>query len=217
MLLAFCGINIKLMELMELIEIKAIMNRRSIRKYKSQPVPKEMIEKILKAGILAPSSKNRQPWKFIIVTGNAKVDVLKQMEKGLEREKVDPFLPESAKYLQSAEATLKIMKTAPVIIFIINPLAADMKELLSTDERISEICNAQSIGAAIENMILEATELGLGTLWICDIFFAYQELSDWLGINIQGELYAALAIGYGDETPNARPRKPFTDVVEWRD
>lgn len=214
MLLAFCGINIKLMEL---IEIKAIMNRRSIRKYKSQPVPKEMIEKILKAGILAPSSKNRQPWKFIIVTGNAKVDALKQMEKGLEREKVDPFLPESAKYLQNAEATLEIMKTAPVIIFIINPLAADMKELLSTDKRISEICNAQSIGAAIENMILEATELGLGTLWICDIFFAYQELSDWLGINIQGELYAALAIGYGDETPNARPRKPFTDVVEWRD
>lgn len=210
MLLAFYDIK-----LMELIEIKAIMNRRSIRKYKSQPVPKEMIEKILKAGILAPSSKNRQPWKFIIATGNAKINALNQMEKGLEREKVDPFIPESAKYLQGAEATLRVMKTAPVIIFVVNQLAADMKKLLSTDKRISEICNAQSIGAAIENMILEATELGLGTLWICDIFFAYQELSNWL--SVQGELYAALAIGYGDEMPSVRPRKPFADVVEWRD
>ena len=41
------------------------------------------------------------------------------------------------------------------------------------------VTNAQSIGAAIENMILEATDLGLGSLWICNSFFAQQELSEW--------------------------------------
>ena len=123
-----------------------------------------MIEKILQSGILAPSSKNRQPWKFIVVTGNAKKDILEAMSKGLMREKERPLLPESAQYLSSAEYTLKIMEQAPVIIFIVNSLGLDIYSSLKPEERIYEICNAQSIGAAIENMTLTASELGLGSL-----------------------------------------------------
>ena len=53
----------------------------------------------------------------------------------------------------------------------------------------------------------------LGSLWICDSFFAQKELSAWAG----GELYAVLAVGYADEAPTARPRKKVEDVVEWRE
>ncbi len=194
--------------------LEAIKNRRSIRKYKSQDVPKESIEAILNAGILAPSSKNRQPWKFIVVMGEAKLDMQNVMEQGLKREKDKPFLPVSAKYLNGAEKTLQVMKTASVIIFIINDSAVKIGVPLTVDERVSEICNAQSIGAAIENMTLEATDLGLGSLWICDTFFAQKELCDWL--EIKGELYAAMAVGYANETPTARPRKNLNDVVEWK-
>ena len=80
------------------------------------------------------------------------------------------------------------------------------------DERVSEICNSQSIGAAIENMTLEAAAQGLGSLWICNSFFAQKELSDWAGC----ELYAVLAVGYADEAPEARLRKRTEDVIEWR-
>ena len=104
------------------------------------------------------------------------------------------------------------MQQAPVLIFIVNTLATPFNKELSMDERVSEICNAQSIGAAIENMTLEATARGLGSLWICDSFFAQKELSAWAG----GELYAVLAVGYADEAPTARPRKNAEDVVEWR-
>ena len=104
------------------------------------------------------------------------------------------------------------MQQAPVLIFIVNTLATPFNKELSMDERVSEICNAQSIGAAIENMTLEATARGLGSLWICDSFFAQKELSVWAG----GELYAVLAVGYADEAPTARPRKKVEDVVEWR-
>lgn len=160
--------------------IKEIESRRSIRRYKDIPVKKELIEEILKAGMLAPSSKNRQPWHFIVTTGSAKEQVLKAMEAGLKREEKQPFLPESAPYLDGARATLKIMKEAPVIIFITDPLASPMDQPLAIDERVSEICNAQSMGAAIENMTLAATELGLGSLWICNTFFAQEELNHWL-------------------------------------
>ena len=195
--------------------LTAIEKRRSIRKYKETPVSRELLEEILRAGMLAPSSKNRQPWKFVVTTGAAKRDGLAAMKKGLEREKVSPLLPESGCHLAGAYHTLEIMGQAPVIVWIVNPLGLDIHKVLDPEERIYEICNAQSVGAAIENMTLSAEELGLGSLWICDIYFAYEELQQWLGE--EGELIAALAIGYGDEEPDKRPRKAVETVIAWRD
>lgn len=194
--------------------IQEIINRRSIRKYQDSSVPQSMIEEIIRAGILAPSAKNRQPWKFVVVTKDAKKGMLAALAEGLKRERKEPFLAESASYLDGAEYTFSIMRQAPAVIFIINPLAKKFGNSLSEEERIAEICNTQSIGAAIENMILTATNLGLGSLWICDTFFAQKELDQWL--NTDGELFAALAIGYAAEAPNARPRKEEKDIVEWR-
>lgn len=194
--------------------IREIETRRSIRKYKNMPVAKEQIEQVLKAGILAPSSKNRQPWKFVVTAGTEKDEVLNQMAQGLEREKRAPLIPESSPYIGGAEYTLQIMREAPVVIFIVNPLAEDIKQAVSADVRVSEICNAQSVGAAIENMSLEAEALGLGSLWICNTFFAQEELERWLAQ--KGTLYAAFALGYADEAPKARPRNTFEEVVEWR-
>lgn len=193
--------------------IKEIYDRRSIRKYKDLPVPKELTEKIIRAGMLAPSSKNRQPWSFIAVSGKARNDMVSALRIGLEREKNDPFLPESSFYIDGAEHTFKIMEQAPVTIFIINRMGADLNKPLTAEERIYEICNAQSIGAAIENMTLEATSLGLGSLWICDIFFAYSELKEWLGCD--GEPFAALTLGYADEKPPQRPRLNINEILRW--
>ncbi len=191
-----------------------IYERRSIRRYKAVSVAQEVIEQILRAGIAAPSSKNRQPWRFIVATGTAKETALLAMEKGLGREKTNPLLPESAEHLPAAWHTLEVMKTAPVVVFIVNPLAKPLSEKMSAEERASDICNAQSVGAAIENMALTATELGLGSLWICDTFFAQKELNRWL--SVVGELYAAMAFGIPDENPPARPRYALDSVVEWR-
>lgn len=194
--------------------LSAITDRRSIRKYKDIPVPQNLIEDILQAGILAPSSKNRQPWRFVVVSGNAKTDMLRAMEQGLIREEKDPMLPDSKQHLSGARHTLEIMRQAPVTIFVINTLGIGLSRSIGTENRIYEICNAQSIGAAIQNMSITAAESGLGSLWICDTFFAYNELQAWL--NTEGELFAAFTLGYADENPGARPRKAMHDVVEWR-
>lgn len=194
--------------------LSAITKRRSIRKYKDQSVSKEVIEAILFAGILAPSSKNRQPWKFVVATEKTKQDMILAMKNGFAREKEQPLLPESSQFLSGAEYTLSIMEQAPVVIFILNPLGHNIQSTLNPEERISEICNILSIGACLENMSLTATEMGLGSLWICDIFFAYDELKAWL--NTDGELIAAMTIGYTDENPAPRPRKDLKSIVEWR-
>lgn len=90
--------------------INAIFDRRSIRKYKADAVPKEMIEQIIKSGIAAPSPKNRQPWRFVVASGKSREDALCAMQMGLEREKHEPLLTESAHYLSGAENTLRIMR-----------------------------------------------------------------------------------------------------------
>ena len=185
--------------------LPAITDRRSIRKYRDTPVKRQMVEEILRAGMLAPSSKNRQPWRFIVAEGRAKAQSLAAMERGLEREKKQPLLPQSAQHLEAVRHTLRIMEQAPVVIFVVNPLGIGMNRSLTVEERVYELCNAQSIGAALENMSLTAFDLGLGSLWICDTYFAQEELMGWLGA--EGELAAAMAVGYAAESPQARPRK----------
>ena len=100
----------------------AILERRSIRRYKEDKIPRETVEKIIKAGVAAPSSKNRQPWKFIVAAGTAKEEALQVMEQGLERERAFPLLPKTTKLLKAAQFTLSIMHQAPVVIFIISRL-----------------------------------------------------------------------------------------------
>ena len=195
--------------------ISAIYDRRSIRKFTDKPIPQKDITDIIQSGIKAPSSKNRQPWKYIVVQGNAKEEMLEVFRQGIEREENDnALLPESKQHIVAAKYTVDIMAEAPTIIFVVNSLGKSILSELTPEERVYEICNIQSIGASIQNMLLAATEKGIGSLWICDIYFAYSELCKWLGND--GQLIAAIAFGYPNESPKERPRRKIEDIVEWK-
>ena len=90
-----------------------IGSRRSIRKYKPDEVSRDLIEQIAEAARLAPSAKNRQPWRFIVYTGAQKERLLDVMQQALQKEQqTHALLPESAGGLPDAFNTLKIMRTA---------------------------------------------------------------------------------------------------------
>ncbi len=195
--------------------ISAIYDRRSIRKFIDKPISPKDITDIIQSGIKAPSSKNRQPWKYIVVQGSAKEEMLKVFRQGIEREENDcALLPQNKQYIAAAKRTVDTMAEAPVIVFVVNSLGKSILAELTPEERVYEICNIQSIGASIQNMLLAATEKGMGSLWICDIYFAYSELCKFL--NSDGQLVAAIAFGYANESPEERPRKNIDDIVEWR-
>lgn len=195
--------------------ISAIYDRRSIRKFRDKPISQKDIIDIIQSGIKAPSSKNRQPWKFIVIQGHAKEEMINIFRQGIRREENgSPLLPQSRQHIASAKHTIDIMAEAPTIVFVVNSLGKSIMEELTTEERVSEICNIQSVSAAVQNMLLAATEKGIGSLWICDIYFAYPELCKWL--DSDGQLIAAIAFGYPNESPQERPRKKIEDIVEWR-
>lgn len=195
--------------------IQEIDNRRSIRKYKSDEVSKEIIEDMINSATLAPSAKNGQPWKFIVYQGNEKKKLVDVMRQGIASEKIThELMPEWAFAIPDAENTVRIMEEAPCLITVLNTNQKTPFAAIERENRIVEICDSLSIGAAVENMILTATEYGLGTLWIANTCFAYNELVDFIGTDNQ--LIGIVAVGHADESPNKRPRKQLEDIVEYR-
>ena len=196
--------------------ISEIQNRRSIRKYQSEPVTKEIINRILEAARLAPSGTNKQPWQFIVYNGAAKKELVARMAQGLQREcQGQPVLPNSSWGIPDAKNTLRIMEEAPTIIMLLNTCGKSIFTPLTIDERVTEIVDSLSIGAAVENLLLQAEREGIGALWIANTCFAYPELVDYIGTSHQ--LAGAIAIGYKGENPPPRPRKPLTEIVSYRE
>ena len=196
--------------------ISEISSRRSIRRYTGEPVSREQILALLEAGNRAPSAKNRQPWHFLVLMGKAKADAVEAMRQGIAREKAgDALLPGSSRYLPGAEHTADIVEQAPVLILISNPYGYRLDARLLPEQRVYDLANLLSVGACVQNICLEAEAQGLGSLWICDIFFAYEELSRrfWM----PGTSATAVAIGHPDERPAPRPRQSLKDAVEWRE
>ena len=124
-----------------------IYKRRSVRKYRQDRIPQGDILKMIEAAKVAPSAKNRQPWKFIIYSGNDKEALLNIMERGIEREVKYPNLPESASGIEDAKNTLRIMREAPITVCVIDPDGFSPFEALEADQRFKEINSTLSIGA----------------------------------------------------------------------
>lgn len=187
--------------------LEAIASRRSIRRFKDESLPDELVEQILHAAMLAPSGKNKQPWRFIVVKGDKRSEMVRILREGIAHLAGEGVSSGSAKW------TANIMEQAPVTVFVFNEEAQYTKVFSDIGDVMMNLVDVQSIGAAIQNMLLAAQEMGVGTLWICDVFYAYQELCTWLGETHQ--MIAAVSMGYPDEEPDARPRMSLSEVTRW--
>lgn len=196
--------------------IEEIKKRRSVRRFIKKPISKKDIMEIIEAGTMAPSEKHAQPWKFIVISGNAKKELARKMKEGIERNRThsEAIFGQNAKELiPSAIYTVRVLQQSDVIIFVMNTKGKSYHENFTIAEHLLELTDIQSVSAAIQNMCLEATSRGIGSLWTCNIYLAYDELKEWL--NTDGEAVAALALGYTDRETTAPKRKPLEDVIDW--
>ena len=190
----------------------AIYDRRSIRKYQDREVPTEYIEQLIDAARMAPSAKNRQPWKYIVYTRDGEQKLTDAMAKGIERvESGEAKFPDFRYGIADAKNTVRVMREAPVVIVVLNTNGKSPFIPVKEDGRIVEQCDALSIGASIQNMLLTAQELALGTIWIANTCFAYPELETY--INTTDQIISAVAVGYPDEAPGQRPRKKMEEIM----
>jgi nitroreductase len=190
---------------MEVME--AVSRRRSIRRFRDTPVPRELIEKLLATAVLAPSAKNRQPWRFVVLQGAACAKLARLMVEGAGA------VEARGEPTRSCRHSARIVAQAPVTILVFNP--EYQHEGLILDHLTYNAPDIQSIGGMVQTLLLVAEELGLGTLWVCDILYAYPLIREWLGR--KEEMVTAICVGYPDESPEARPRTAWQEITQWRE
>ncbi|KAF1086689.1 5,6-dimethylbenzimidazole synthase [Sporotomaculum syntrophicum] len=185
--------------------VAAIEARRSIRAFQNKIIPKDTIARMLELSTKAPSGKNRQPWRFAVLQGNKKEELAKVMHNAITQ------LKQSNKDTGSCELSIHTIREAPVVILVFNGFSKAEKGY----RHYTLLMDIQSIGAAVQNLLLAAQDFGLGTCWICDVFYCPEEICSWL--NRQDELVAAVAIGYPNESPAPRPSRLVPEVTTWLD
>lgn len=179
-------------------------SRKSIRKFKSEPVPQEVIERILTAGMHAPSGKNRQNWRFFVVTGAKRDEYLKYSQKSwlgikdILSQKLKPSL------YQFTERFFYTLGDAPVIIFAYSHNDAEERYHTSIG----------SVYMAVENMNLACLVEGLGACTMGAPLEIKEEVDKFLGVDKLAEyqrgeleLLCAMVIGYPDHEPPKAPRQ----------
>ncbi len=163
-----------------------LKGRRSIRKFKSKPIPQEFIDKIMEAGIWAPSAGNVQPWHLYLVYN----DEVKQK-------------------LGQAALDQRFIEKAPVAIVV----CADRNRAQSIyGERGETLYMYQDTAALVQNMLLEAFSLGLGSCWVGA--FKEAQVSEVMNLPPFLRPVAILPLGYPDEKPASRRRRDWREAME---
>ena len=195
---------------------EAIRTRKSIRRFKPDPIPEEKIKLLLESARLAPSGTNTQPWRFIVVKDD-----------------------DTKVKLQRASHNQRHIKRAPIIIVC----CADLKAFREFPQRVDELIEsgalpertrevfipylekgmstvtrdalmvaaAANVSIAVEHIVLQAVEIGLGTCWVR--WYEDNKVKEILDIPEHIEVMALLPVGIPDEDPSPRPRLSLDKIV----
>lgn len=187
--------------------------RRTVRAFLPDPPPRAAIEQILTAASWAPSPHGRQPWRFVVVeTAERKVTLAEAMGKAwryhLSLDGHDPTMIE-----QRLQRSRERVLNAPVIIIpclYLNDLDVYPDPVRQAAETTMAI---QSLGCAVQNMLLAAFALGLAAGWMCAPLFAPAAVRAALELADDLHPQALIPIGYLAQEPKRRPRRSLSELV----
>lgn len=172
--------------------LECVVKRRSVRKFQDRDVEDEKILQMIESARLAPSGHNTQPWRFIVVRS-----------------------PKTKEALAAASHRQAWMTAAPVLIVCVADVRCriDKGDLVVEEESpqfgVKQVIRDTAI--AVEHLVLEAENLGLATCWVA--WFDQADIRPILGIPADKFVVAVLPVGYGAESPAARPRKSVDEVL----
>ena len=198
--------------------LDTMRGRRSVRRYLPTAVPDDAVERVLEAARWAPSPHGRQPWRFAVVTGeetkNRLADAMgEEWRNNLQMDGQGPEIVE-----KRLEGSRRRLLDAPVLILLCLYLE-DLDEYPDAERQESETTMAvQSLGAAAQNALLAAYELGLDAGWMCAPLFTPETVNEALGLDPKLIPHALLTLGYAEgDPPKRRTRKPLDELIVYRD
>jgi F420 biosynthesis protein FbiB-like protein len=184
-----------------------------VRQYQPTPVPRELVEQVLEAARWAPSPHGRQPWRFVVLTRQESKERLANFmgetwQKNLEMDGQDAKIVS----LRLEKSRQRILH-APVLIvpcLYLEDLDHYPDEQRQSDETTMAI---QSLGAAIQNMLLMAYDLGLDGGWMCAPLFCPEVVCQALELDTRLIPHALITLGYAAADPKRRERLPLSELI----
>ena len=189
-----------------------LRSRRSIRRFKPDPVPDSVIKNILTTATFAPSAHNRQPWRFCVVTDVSVKQKLAdamaiEFERDLEKDQLPP-----TEIQKRTKRSRERMTAAPVLVI----LCLDMSEMdVYPDKKRKQAefrMAMQSVANAGMQLMLAAHAEGLGSVWVCSPLFVQETIQSVLNLPKTWEPQAIFFVGYPDVIPDVRERKMLDEI-----
>lgn len=190
-----------------------LRTRRSVRRFTSQAVDGETLERILQTTVCAPSAHNRQPWRFaVLTTQEQKYRLSEAMATNFARDLATDGLPAHEIVARVTRSQQRI-HSAPVIVI----LCLDTSEMDTypdpTRQAHEHTMAVQSLAAAGLQLMLAAHAEGLGSVWVCSPLFTPETVRQTLRLPPAWEPQAMLFLGHPDEQPPMRERKPLQEIT----
>jgi coenzyme F420-0:L-glutamate ligase/coenzyme F420-1:gamma-L-glutamate ligase len=195
--------------------ITLIRGRRSVRKYQDRPVDREVLLQMLEAARWAPSPHGRQPWRFAVLTQpKPKARLAEHMGETWQANLQMDGQAEEIIAIRLAKSRQRILHAPAIIIpcLYLEDLDHYPDEQRQTDETTMAI---QSLGAAIQNMLLMAYDLGLDTGWMCAPLFCPEVTCSALNLDSRLIPHALITVGYAAADPQRRERIPLEKMISY--
>ncbi|MES2355388.1 MAG: nitroreductase family protein [Pseudomonadota bacterium] len=201
--------------------------RRSVRAFKDQSVSRDILERLFLAATSAPSSTNRQPWRFAAVTAaDTRHKIVEAIRhRGEEMKSIIRRGHHAEDFGNYGDFFHEPLQTAAVIIVpqyraypdliahLIASAGGDPNAFHTASSMQAELC---STSAAAMALLLQAHAEGLGACWMAGPMIARDEICRLLDIAEPWRMVGAIALGYpADPPPEQKPRKPLDKVVQW--
>lgn len=202
---------------MELLDV--IQRRASVRSFTNESINPDDLKEMARRAGLAPSENNHQPWKFIAVTNK---EVLEKLAAAISQKISEiPSLESKRAYLVKSQMEMSstFFKGAPSLIALVMTPSETIweKGFNLTPEELKKMHNypdLQSAGAAMQNILLSAVELGYGACWMSSPLTAKTELEEILHIEDPWDLIAFVAIGKSNVEAKQSNKKPIDEIFE---
>ena len=194
-------------------------SRRSVRRFSGRPVSRQDLLRVIDAARWAPSNHNRQPWRFLIVEAREEiVQLAKNVEDELaERLKSLPAVVAGfgGEFTQYATFFAK----APILIVVLHKLPVRFSGALLKEVPHPELVSGEPLSAAmaVQNVLLAAQALGLGTCVLTAPLLAQHAIFESLPLPAGYEVTCLVALGYPDENPAQPRRKSVQQITEFRE
>ncbi len=197
-----------------------LRDRRSVRRFRPDPVPEEKLDAILEAARWAPSAGNRQSWRLIVVTAEARRTELARAVEEAVLSTRQGLRTGMANHASAYLDNFTHFARAPVVVAPIYRVGPDLLQATQRDDappvpgadlrRLDAVC---SVSAAIQNLLLAAHAQGLGACWMTGPLVAVEALGPILEVPRGWTLAALIPVGYAYEIPDGPARRPLERLV----